>query len=379
MGFALRAIPFSNGQGQTLGHESTDVAAFAGRKETVNDLQFLSVPRAFVFYHAPERGQADIADGPRQTVIRYHAPDVQVFNGEYIEAANKGSRPFIKIVFATVGDMCMQSGYLDALTIPSPTSFVSTGKNPLQPLQLGRIVAEMFRICDSLPGGQCCQPVYSEVYTHNFAGLGDGIHLFVEAKRHEVTTGTVLGYRNRAGDACERPRPVNVHPANARDVQVPIHGVPLECTPSVFSGLTTVLSLEGRIRTSLLEEILERGLKMPKRLLLWNTGGLLQPRKVFGIAVLCPRRTTGIVVDGLSTFEGIGAETECPVVGMADATEDTGKFTLLRRCRIHAKSISHLHKNRLLYVRLVSQQQKERRRRFLCRGLNPAVSSPKTI
>jgi hypothetical protein len=371
MGLALWAIPFSNGQGQTFGNESADVATFGTGEETVNDLQFLPVPHALVLCHTPERGHARIADGPCQAVIGNHAPDVQVFNGEYIEAANEGSRQLVKIVFATVGDMRLQSGYLDALTIPSTASFVPTGKNPLQPLQLGRIVAEMFRVCDSLPGGQCCQPVYSEVYTHNFSGLGDGVHLFVEAKRHEVTTGTVLGYRNRAGHACERPRPVNVHPANAGDVQVPIHGVPLESTPSVFSGLTTVLSLEGRIRTSLLEEILERSLKVTKGLLLRNAGCFSQPSNVFGVAVLCPLRTTGIVVDGLSAFEGIGAETECPVVGMADATEDTGKFTRLGRCRIHAKSISHIHKNRLLYVRLVSQQQKERGTAIPLLGLKP--------
>jgi len=371
MGLALWAIPFSNGQGETLGDESTNVTSLTGWEETVNDLQFLPVPQALVLCHTPKHGHACITDGPCQTVIGNHAPDVQVFNGEYVEAANERSRQLVEIVLATVGDMRLQSGHLDALTIPSTTSFVPTGQHTLQPSQLGSVIAKMFRVGYALSIGQCCQSVYSEVYTHNFPSLGKGDHFLIEAKCHKVTTSTVLGYRNRAGFTCERTRPVNVQPANAGEVQVPIHGVPLEATPSVFSGLTTMLSLEGRIRTSLLEEILERGLKMPKGLLLRYAGCFSQPREVFGLAMLCPFGRTGEIVDSLATLERIGAKTECPVVGMADAPKYTGKFTLLGRCRIETKAISHFHKNRLLYVRLGSQQPNERGTAIPLLGLKP--------
>ena len=371
MGLALWAIPFSNGQGETLGDESTNVTSLTGWEETVNDLQFLPVPQALVLCHTPKRGHACIADGPCQTVIGNHAPDVQVFNGECVEAANEGSRQLVEIVLATEGDMRLQSGHRDALTIPSTTSFVPTGQHTLQPSQLGRVITKMFRVGYALSVGQRCQSVYSEVYTHNFPGLGKDIHFLVKAKRYEVTASTILGYRNCAGITRKRPRPVNIQSANAGEVQVPIHGVPLECTSSVFSGLTTVLSFEGRIRTSLLEEILERSLKMPQGLLLWYAGRFPQPREVFGLAMFCPFGRTGEIVDGLAALEGIGTETKCPVVSMANTTEDTGKFTLLRWCRIHAESISHIHKNRLLYVSVVSQQQKERGTAIPLLGLKP--------
>ena len=371
MGLALWAIPFPNGQGKLLGNESADMAAFAGREETVNDLQFLTVPQALVFGHSSEHGHAHIADGPCQAVIGDHAHDVQVFNGEYIEASNERCRQLVEIVLATVCDMRLQSGYLDALTIPSTASFVPTGKNTLQPSQLGRVVAEVFRVGYTFARGQRCQSVYSEVYTHNFSGLGKGVHFFVEAKSRKVTASTILGYRNRAGVAYERPRPVNVQPANAGEVQVPIHGVPPERTPGVFSGLPTVLTFERRIRTPFVKEVFERGLKVSKGLLLGNTGCFLQPRNIVGVAMLCPFGRTGEVVDGFTATKRIGTKTKCPVIGMADTTEHLGKFTLLRRRWVEAVSIFHIHINMLTCVRNKVNIYIEEQRRAKARGFNP--------
>ena len=371
MGLALWAIPFSYGQRQTLGDEPADMATLAGWEEAVNDLQFFTIPKALVFCHTPERGHSYIADGASQAMIGNHSPDVKVFNGEYIEATNERSRHLVEIILATVGDMRLQSGYLDALTIPSTASFVPTGKNTLQPSQLGRIVAEMFRVGYALPRGQRCQPAYSEVYTHNFPSLGKGVHFLVEAKCYEVAPRTIFGYRDCAGATCKRPRPVNIQSANAGEVQVPIHGVPLEPTPSVFSGLTAALFLEGRICTSLLEKILERCLKMSKGLLLGYAGCFSQPREVFGLAMLCPFGRAGVIVDGLAATKGIGTETKRPVVGMADATEDAGKFSFLRRARIETLFISHVHKNRLTYVMDNVNIYFNKIRRAKARGFNP--------
>jgi len=327
------------------------MASLTGREETVSDLQFLAVPQALVFYHASERGHANIANGASQAVIRDHTPDVQVFNGEYIETVNEGSRQLVEIVLATVGDVRLQSGHLDSLTIPATASFVPAGKNTLQPSQLGRVVAEVFRVGYALPCGQRCQSVYSEVYTHNFPSLGKGVHFLVKAKRHEVTTSTILGYRDRAGATCERSRPVNIQSANAGEVQVPIHGVPLESTPSVFSGLTAVLFLEGRIRTSLLEEILECCLQMPKGLLLGDTGCFFQPREIGGVAVLRPLGRTTKVVDRLPAFKRICAQSKRPVIGVTGTSENPSKLTFLWSRRIETKLISCFHTRNILYVR----------------------------
>src|ERR1700722_1246431 len=207
----LVAIPLADTQGQLVQDKAARVAPLAGREEPVNNLEFLAISLRLVIDHGAELVQAEVANGARQRSIDQHSTHIQIFDGDDIESLYQVRSELVEVVFAAVGDAGVKSGHLYALAIPPTAAFLSSRENPLRSRQLLGILRRMPRVGNSLSIRERRQPIYPQVNADRLAGLGQGVDFLVEAQRHEISPGTVLGYRDCAGLTRERARPVDVH------------------------------------------------------------------------------------------------------------------------------------------------------------------------
>ena len=161
------------------------------------------------------------------------------------------------------------------------------------------------------------------------------------SRRHEtreVATGGRLGYRHRRGLACELTAPANIERAELRQRNGSGAAAPAKGAARVFGALLAALLFERRIGRALLEEVQERDVEVPERLLDWHDGDRLQPSRFLGMAKFGQLRGGLVVADGSASVEGVSAHPQPPIVDVAAGPEHVGESCLLRLCRIESKA-----------------------------------------
>ena len=347
-------------------HVAASRATFAAGEKAIGVAHLASVPRGFVFQHLPELTEARTRDVLGEPVVTYHAAHVQILDSQHIEPANEIRGQFVEVVLAGIGNVGMMPCHLQPLCIPSTTPLLAASEHPLQLCELRGLLDRVSWVGDASAITECGKTRNAKVDADAQASLWEcGLAWLVQAEAHEVSTSTVLCYRNGAGDTREVAAPSDAQTANLGEREVVVKWIPFEGVGCVFSGLLAVLGPEGGVLGTLGEEVGERRLQVPKSLLLWSAGCLLQPR--VQLLVLGPCGAGLVVADGHALLVGIGAQAQAEVVGVTSAPELLSEMPFLRLAGVEAVCLSDLHRSGAIYVKPRPKQQS----RTKVRGFNP--------
>lgn len=353
VGLALWAIPLSHGQGQRFQNVSANGTPLAGRKEAVHLLQRLAVPIAFVFSQLSEQSKRGVRESAGKGVILDHAAHVQILDADRIESPDEIGSDLVHVVETGVRDLGVNLRHPKLGAFPSTASLDAARENPLRSDELLRLLDEMPWVRDAFAIGKRREPVDPEIYADSLAGLRKLGPFLVEYQGGVVSTSPVLADGNRGGLALKRPGPSYTQSSDTRKNEVAVGSVPPKSTAGIFGRLCSDLLFEGRVASTLLEEVTEGGLKMPERLLSRDAGNLVQPRMIFLLLKFGEGGGTGVVVDGLAIVVAVGSEPESPVIDVPAGTENAGKCLLLGTGGIESESVSELHNNHYTHVNAV--------------------------
>lgn len=304
----LYAIELTHVQRHGFVDVATSRASLTAREGTINDAKLSTIPRALVGEHPTELSETRTGDIFGKAVIAQHAKYVQIFDSQHIETANEFSSEFVETIFSTVGNVRMVPSDSYSLTLPSTAIFHSPVQHALQPGEFHGMSCRVSRIGDALSIRERGQPRDSQVDPDLHPGFMElRLVRFIQTKSHEVTTSTVLCYRNCARFTCDLAAPFDGEATDSGNRKVAISGIPPEAVGSVFCALLPALRSESRIFRSLGEEVRERCLQMPQCLLLRHGGAFEQESEGWVIAMLRPRPATFRIVDRLTSGEAVRA------------------------------------------------------------------------
>jgi hypothetical protein len=195
-----------------------------------------------------------------------------------------------------------------------------------------------------LSRGERCQSANTKVDPDLFARFWK-LHLcwFIQAKTHEVSPTTVLGYRNCTWRTRELTTPFDVQTTDLGNAEVLVSSVPIERSDGVRGTLFSMLGMKPRIFCPLGKEISKRRLQVSQCLLLRNARRFSQKRERRIISMFCPCLTAGVVIHRLSVLKTVCAKSQCEVVGVTNTPELFGKLPLLATSGIDSECISNFH------------------------------------
>ena len=354
---ALWASPLPNLQWEFFKDVPAVETPLARRVEAVASPQFPSVPLALVPEHRQELAEGCIGERASKTVVLGHAAHVQVLDGDHVEATDKIGSGFMQVVSSSISDPGVEPGDLEPLDCPPFRALrfareVALGANELtfQPIQMPGI-GNLF---SSREGRQRHK---SEIDSDRLVDGRKVLRRLVKAERDEIAIRRILGHRygRRHGD--KFPRPANLETTDAGKREIAVLHVPLEGGSGVLGGLVMVLALESRVSGALLEEVDERRLEMPERLLRRDAGDIIEPIMVGRSLERGQHGARFVVADGNAFLVvGVGSDPQRPVVDVPARAEDMGEFALLSVGGVEAESVSNFHTHSISYVRLESQE-----------------------
>jgi hypothetical protein len=111
----------------------------------------------------------------------------------------------------------------------------------------------------------------------------------------------------------------------------------------VFRRLRAIFPFECGVSGSLLKEIQERRLEMPKRLLKWNTRNLIQPRESGIFFQFSQRLASFRVSNPKAIFPAFGTEIQPPIVNEPGATKGLPEQDFLLFGRVKPVVETKLH------------------------------------
>lgn len=327
------------------------MAALTRRKETVDPHVGLAVPFRLVGNELIEHTKRCVTDRLCQLVVTHHAPNVQVFGDDQIEAPHKVGSDLVHVVFSTVGDLLLNLGDLDALEVSAVASLLATGKHSLRLGKFRFVLADILWVGNPFAVAQCCQSGNTKIDADTLASFLERLNIFVKAESNKVVTDRRLGYRHGGRATCKLSAPTNIQSPDLGNGQALGSTVPFESGGGVLSGLARLFLLEAWVLTALVKEVVESGLQVPQSLLWRHTRNFVQPSMLCSLLERGQHGGRSVVVDLFATVEGVGALSQCPIVDKATSAKRSRKMRLLIGRRIETKSIACLHKN---IVHLVS-------------------------
>jgi len=332
---ALYAVKLPNIQRHFFVDVTAGTTPLAAWKEPVSHAQFTAIPITFVSQHSPKLSETGTTNMFGEVSVLDHSTHVQILDCQHVEPSHQIRCEFVQCVLAAVGDLGVQPCYLQPLLIPSATALDTPGKNPLQSCQPCGVTGSVSRVCNPIAVTQRSEPTDSQVNPDHASGLGErGLGWFIQTKTHEVTTGTVLDYRDRAWRARETATPFDVKLTDFGNCEAAVGRIPFESCSGIIRALLPMFGRELWVSCSFCEEIGKRSLQMSQSLLLRNAGRLTQESKFFGFSVFCPSRTAGIVIYRLASLETVRTEAQSEIVCVSDATEFTRQLPRLAVCRV---------------------------------------------
>lgn len=340
---AFGAVPLPAGQREFREEVPADAARLAAGKETIHGDTGFAVAQALVFQQTAEHPERSIAQTAGETVIFDHPSHVQVFDADKVEVLNKPGSQLVQGVRTTIADAFVKPGNLSLQRGVAVARLLPSGEMPLQAGELFCSTVQVPGIGDMLAVRQSGEPVHPEIDADALTGLGEFLDGFIEAEGDEVPAGRPLGYRCRRGQAGKLSAPSHFQFAEFGYLQGFCVGIVFERRARVLGGLLAVLSLRGRISSSLLEEVDESGLQVPQRLLKRDAGDFVEPDVLFGLLQLRQQGRRFVIAD-LATFAvGVGAEAKEVVVHDPATTERASENLLLFGSGIQTKAVACFH------------------------------------
>lgn len=338
---ATIARPFPHIKGQRFDNSPARATHFTAGEEAVNGDQLFAVARALVSQHRARLTKTRIVKRARKAVVPDHTAHVQIFDADQVKASHQIGRNLVQMILTGSGNAGVNARNLAALRLPPLAAFGFTRKMALLMRQLTLALASMFRVSDAFAAGKRGQTVDAEVHADAVAGFGQFFKVFIKAQRHEVTPATIFGYRDCRGHTLERPRPTHFDAAQTRNCQRVSFGIELKRTARVFGALRAAPLLKRRVACALVEEVLERGLQVSKRLLRWHARNFVQPHRRLLLFQFGERRTGLIVVKTCARAIQICAQLQAPVEHESHATEHTRQMALLIGVRTQPIAITN--------------------------------------
>jgi len=345
----FRTSPLSNRKRKTFNDMPAIKASLAGREESVDLNQFLSVPFALVLQHPNKVAKTCITDRTCKTMVLDHASNVQVFSCNQVKPAYKISSDFIEIVVSRIGDILLHLSYRNSRSLLTSTAFLATRHDSLQPGKFLEFGLQVLRVWNTLTSGQSGESINAKINANLSIGFRKMLNNFIKHQSNVVPTSRTLGYRDRGWTTSELPAPSDIKFAELRNRKVPVFV--LEPAHRVLSSLLSALLLERWIFPSFVEERLESNLEMPQRLLRRNRGNFFKPFSFSSMAKFCEDCRGSNVVDSLPFSIGIGTNPEHRIVCPPTGAEHLRKPRGLSRRGVEPESLAHLHKNSVYSVR----------------------------
>ena len=371
---AFGTNPLSAIESELFQNVPASVASLAGRVKTIHDTQLSTVPFAFVLKHGTKCSQRYIAERTGKTVVLCHAAHVQVLDGDYVKPPYKISGGFVKVIGTGVGDTDMETGDLEPLCGTPIRAFLFSRKVSLCMFELTFSLLEVSWIPNLLTSRERGQSYDPEINADRTVDRLEFLRLFIEYERHEVAFRAVFRHCDGCRRGREIPRPPYFESTDTCERQILVLGIPLEGGSGIFGGLVAGLLFELRVASTLLKEVNECRLKMPKCLLGWNAGSFVQPSVIFGLLQRREAGTGFMVADGNAVFViGVGSHPKRPVVHVPTGSENADQFGFLFICGIESKTVSNLHTESVVYLIPTIRRQP-----FL-RRLKATVSGLKTL
>lgn len=347
----LWAIPFSNNEAETGQNVAAVMASLRGREEAVHKPQLPAVSLAFVFEHGSELTKTGIGDRLGETMVFDHPSHVQVFDADSVVLTHQISRHLIEVILSGVANVFLYPSNADALTVPPTTTFDATGENALGLGKTSLVFARMLRVGNPLVVAGCSQSIDSQVNANRFTGWVELGKFFIQDQRDEISPAGAFGNRDCRWVRLEFVAPAHVQSPQPTNNQIRIVGVgagELEGRDRVFSALLVSLLLETRISCFLVEKLHEGVVQMSKGLLNRNAGDFTEP-SCFLFPLPLGQFSGCLVVANalLPHLPRIRPISQCPVVGVATATEYLREFRFLRLGWIDSELVSDFHTNNI--------------------------------
>lgn len=339
--FTVGALPVTHSKGHSLSHVATAPTPFGGGKETVNLHQRFTPPNTLVIQHRHEPTERSVADMLCQFTISDQTPHVQVFHRDYVKPAYYVGRDFVEVVNAGIGQLFVDFGNFDTLTVPTSRTFGFPAQGLLGFCQLGFVLSGKSQISNPFAVTQRCQSIDTQINADRFAGFGERLGCFVQHQRDVIASGPRLADSHSRRLRGERARPTDFKFTNFGKTQNTV-GI-LESRGGVFSTLSVAFALESGVLSPARKEVAERGLQVSETLLQRDATDLVEPL-VFRSLFESGQGGTGlVVVDAFPIGPRICPQPQGPVPGKARMPKYPAQFLSLRIGGIAAKRVPDFH------------------------------------
>lgn len=226
------------------------LATFLGCIAWINE--FHSRPGAFCLERedAEEAGPASVSDATGQSAVLEHPLDVQVFRSNESVAGNELIRSLVVHVASRVGNMFMQSSYLEFDLLSSVTSFLATGQCPLFDAKFGLVASHYLGVAERFSVASSHERLQTNVDSDFSVGYRDLVFGCFDGEADVPLSG--LAFDDRLLDVCVRRKftmPADSDGSNVLKPQLAIDDLATTAIPSHAEeeGVELVGGLESRI------------------------------------------------------------------------------------------------------------------------------------
>lgn len=276
--------PRANVQRHRPGKPAAGRTRFGRGEPPVNCDHFAAIPFSFVLQHGAQIAPRDIADHTSKLPVPHHVPHLKVLDHDRLVFTNKSSSDLVQVIFPAIGDPRMYPGYLPPSFIPIVAALLLAGQFPLSLRQPFPVLTLVFRVSDLLARRQSDQRVQPCIHTDHTVSRWQVLGTSLDQDRHEPSVCCIAGHRDRrwVSPFGQWTRPHNVEWfTHLRQRQRSI--TPPEPGLGVLGRLARFLSrFELWVLRSFGEEVRERGLQVPQRLLQRHAGHLTEIRQLPG-------------------------------------------------------------------------------------------------
>ncbi len=251
---------------------------FAGRKETVNDDQFLTGPARFIAQQGAKPAMRSI--GKRTTQLGFRKSlHVQVFDGDGLEAVDQAPALLVQKSGSAVGDLPVDAGQTHPGFAAVPPARSCARQTPVCATQHAHLSAGKARVGNSLAGTQDREVRETSVHPNGrcdcWNGFGPFRLLMVGNKGHEPVTGRILLEGCGLGRTFDGSMLAQAHRADFGDNHLSIPN--RDALRDAEAERIALLRLEARIARTVLEKVRECLLQIAQRLLQQLAINLAQP------------------------------------------------------------------------------------------------------
>lgn len=346
--FAFGTLPATNVKAHAFRHIATAGAPLATGKEAVNLNQLLPSPTAFVFKHQHKAAETCVTDVLGQFTVSDHTPNVEVFDGNHIKPAHKVGSDFVQVVNTGVTQFLVNTGNLDALTVPASGAFGFPAQKTLGFRQFLFVGAREFQIRDALTITESGQSVNSQINPDGFTCLSEMLRSFIQHQRNVVAAGLCFTDSNSSGVARKGTRPADFQFTNLGQAQNP---VPVfESRGSVFGTLLIPLTLELRVFGPTGKEVTESCLQIPQTLLQRDTTDFIEPLMFCCLFKGSQGGRRLVVVNLLTIGPCISTQPQGPVVHISGTPKHFAQLMRLCGSGIEPVCIADLHNTKIQNV-----------------------------